>query len=122
MTAADGRDSRVAPPLRRGGLPRGRLGVPHRPLVLLFSVWLLGLMAVTAPHLVHHAFDADGGADCAFLDAAHHAPAASAVPILALHLFPAPERVAVSRPPVRPRIAPASPLGRGPPASALAPA
>ena len=90
--------------------------------MLLFIVWLLGLMAVTAPHLIHHAFDTDGAADCAFLDAAHHAPAASAVPILALHLFPTAERVAVSRPPVRPRIASASPLGRGPPASALAPA
>jgi hypothetical protein len=122
MTAPDGRDSRVAPPRQRGGLPRGRPDVPRRALVLLFCVWLLGLAAATAPHLVHHAFDADGGADCAFLDVAHHASAVSATPVLVLELLPASERPVVPPPAVRPRIAPASPLGRGPPDPALAPA
>ena len=90
--------------------------------MLLLSVWLLGLAAATAPHLVHHAFDADGGADCAFLDVAHHASAVSATPVLVLELLPASERPVVPPPAVRSRIAPASPLGRGPPAPALAPA
>ena len=39
MTAPDGRDSRVAPPRRRGGLPRGRPDVPRRALVVLFRLF-----------------------------------------------------------------------------------
>jgi hypothetical protein len=106
---------------------RGRLGRrwPHgrrRVLVLLQSLWFLGFMAVTAPHLVHHAFDPDGGADCAFLDMALHAPGASAAPVLVLQLLPASDCIAVPRTPIPPLVALASPPSRGPPAPTLAPA
>lgn len=106
------RIGRAAPVARRDRSGRG--------LALLLGLWLLGFMAVTAPHLVHHAFDEDGAADCSFLDAAHHAPAVSAAPVLALAPLPVAERLVVPRPSVRPRTAPAAPRGRGPPALPLA--
>jgi hypothetical protein len=87
----------------------------RRTLVSVLSLWLLGLLAVTAPHLVHHAFDEDGGADCAFLDVAHHAPGASPAPVLVLQLLPASDSIAVPRTPIPPRVALASPPTRGPP-------
>ena len=100
--------------------PAARRGRSHRGLALLLGVWLLGLTAVTAPHLVHHAFDADGDGECGFLDAALHAPAVSAAPLLALAPLPVAERLVVPPPPVHSRTAPAVPPGRGPPP--LAPA
>lgn len=102
----------AAPVARRHGSGRG--------LGLLLGLWLLGLMAVTAPHLVHHAFDEDGGADCSFLDTAHHAPAVSGAPVLAQAPVAVGAWLVVSRPSVRPRTAPALPRGRGPPALPLA--
>lgn len=119
MTARPGREVPGVPPRRWARLPRGWPDIASRAVVLLLSVWWLGLIAITAPHLVHHAFDADGGADCVFLDVAHHAPAASAAPVLALQLLPAADPVSIPQTPVRPRIPPASPLARGPPAITL---
>jgi len=43
-------------------------------LTWLLGGWLLVLLAEAGPHLVHHAFETDEDAECAFLAAADHAP------------------------------------------------
>ncbi len=90
-----------------------------RAATLLLSVWVLAVVLATSPHLVHHVFDPDDGADCPFLTAAHHAPGIAAAPIVLLALLPALDAAAVLPVAAWPRLRPARPFSRSPPAAVV---
>jgi hypothetical protein len=49
---------------------------PPRLLALVLGAWLILLLAESAPHFVHHAFDVDPTPECEYVATADHAPAA----------------------------------------------
>jgi hypothetical protein len=77
--------------------PRVRRVARNPTLSAVFTVWLLISVGATTPHLVHHLFDASGGADCAFMQVAHHTPGGITGPVV----VPAPVPVSDTPPPSR---------------------